>query len=719
MKSLSALICGLAGLASASFLPGLPTVPFEKEDQSFSLRSLRHIVVDSRYASSVDETGETLIPPTLSEFASVFAKDLKTTFGIAADTKLGAGPAAPDSIFLTLDPEGEYLDATGKQSGEAYTLTTGASGITITGSSPLGVWWGSRTVLQQALLAQETGGLPAVPCGKGLDIPGWSTRGMMLDAGRHYYPPDFVVELCAYMSFFKQNTLHMHLSDNLWHNPNYTTQQSNDLYARFRLYSDAPAVAGLNRFANESYDRTTWDAMQTQCAARGVVLYPEIEMPGHALAFTHWKPELALAGDASLLNISHPETIPAMQTVWDEFLPWFHTKSVSIGADEYTGPEADYNTFVNAMDGYIGTVSEKYIRIWGTFPPIYNATWTNVYQNVTVQHWANWADKPYPDYIKNNYTMINSADDFYVVNKWGRIPDSYPAKVNITRTFIGSPGGGFWRPYIFDQSNSSNNPLANSPFVLGSIVPLWNDYGANASVYSEAYYAWRDGIPALGDKQWGGNVTEAAFADIFAALQPHAPGQNLERKIPSKTDTIIDYKVTGGRWPFGGLRDASPNHYQPSTDCAIVRDGKRAAVAVRDGCSVTSPLDSKGRNYTLALSLRVDALVDPTNATLLTGRDSALLLTPNVTLVSGGNYYRSNTTVPQGAWFDLSIIGRGNHTYLAVDNGPEQEFLTSMGINGVYHYWAEIAIEAPLKTLGGSGSKWSGLFGGLSLKATA
>ncbi|EFX04405.1 glycoside hydrolase [Grosmannia clavigera kw1407] len=603
-------------------------------------------------------------------------------------------------IILADIPKGEYLDATGKQSSEAYKLITSPSGITIIGASPLGVWWGTRTILQQALLSLAESGVPSIPYGSGLDIPGWAIRGMMLDEGRHYHPPEFIIELCSYMSFFKQNTLQLHLSDNLYHNPNYTEEQSNELYARFRLWSEESAVAGLNLHANESYDRATFDTIQTKCASRGVTVIPEIEAPGHALVITQWKPELGLDTDSSQLNISHPEAIPTMKTIWETFLPWFHLKTVSIGADEYKGPEAAYNNFVNSMDGFID-----------------NSTWTNVYQNVSVQHWYYGADNPYTDYILNNYSVVNSNDDFYVVNKWSH-PGGYPNAVNLTRTFHGSPDGTYWRPNIFDQKNASDNPVLSSPYVLGSIVPLWNDYGANASVYSEAYYAWREGIPALADKQWGGNVSEANFTGLFAALQPKTPGQNLERTIPSKSDTIFNYELDGLR-NSSFIPDSSPNNYTAHTTCTVGKDGSMTALAVSESRSVTTPLDSKGRNYTLSLSLRVDSLTDPTNATLLTGRDSILMLTPNITLFAGGNYFRLNATVPQGEWFRLDLVGRGNRTFAALNGGAEMQFLTIMGINGVYHHWAEIAIEAPLRKLGGSNCNWTGLFGGMSLKSTA
>ncbi|KAH8591707.1 glycoside hydrolase superfamily [Bisporella sp. PMI_857] len=541
---------------------------------------------------------------------------------------------------------------------------------------------------------------------------------MMLDAGRHYYPPDFLTDLCSYMSFFKQNVLHIHLSDNLWHNPNYTVEQSLELYARFRLWSEDDAVSGLNLYANESYDRATFNDIQSNCTARGVTIIPEIEAPGHALVITQWKPELGLEGDLSLLNISHPETIPTMKAIWATFLPWFHSKVVSIGADEYTASQADYNMFVNEMDSFIGIRSGKSMRIWGTFPPIYNSTWSNVYQNVSVQHWEFFEDNPYWQYMKNNYSVVNSNDDFYIVNKWAP-PGGYLNTINLTKTFHGSPDLGYWRPYMFDQRNVTNNPDSSNPYALGSIVPLWNDYGANASVYSEAYYAWREGIPALADKQWGGSLSEAAFWNSFELLQPKAPGQNLERRVASRSDVIFNYTIVD-EYTKGLIFDTSRNNYHAHTDCESTRHGiSQPAVVVSSNCRIITPLDSKGRNYTLSLSLLIDSLTDSSHATILSGRDSSLMLTPTITLFAGGSYFRLNSTVPYNEWFDLSLIGRGNRTYAAINGGVEEEFFAIMGINGIYHHRAEIAIEAPLKILGGQSSGWSGFFSGMSLTSTA
>lgn len=241
----------------AARLVGIPTVPFtESGNGSFSLASVKSIVVDSKYAETTDDRGQTLIPPTLQEFATTFAADWEVTMHSSVDVVSG-DDGASDAIFLTIGDAGDYLDAASQETSEGYTLSVSSSGITIAGASPLGVWWGTRTILQQLVLA---GG--SFPYGSTVDSPGWETRGMMLDAGRHYYPPEFLVELCSYMSFFKQNTFHLHLSDNVYNNPNYTREQSLELYARFRLWSDSPAVEGLNKHQNESYTQEEFDQVR-------------------------------------------------------------------------------------------------------------------------------------------------------------------------------------------------------------------------------------------------------------------------------------------------------------------------------------------------------------------------------------------------------------------------------------------------------------------------
>lgn len=218
-------------------------------------------------------------------------------------------------------------------------------------------------------------------------------------------------------------------------------------------------MAGLNRRANESFTREQFDHIQTQCAHRGVTIIPENKAPGHALVIVQWKPQLGLE-DLSMLNISHPETIPTLETIWRTFLPWFYSKVVRIGVDEYgSSLVADYTRFVNEMNDFIRHESSgrQEMRIWGTFTPTQGA---NISKSVSYQHWDVGADQPYYDYIQNGYNVLNSDDYLYLVGGWS---GSFPQELELEKVFHGP-------------------------------------YGAP--------YSWRNALPALADKQWGGDATQ-------------------------------------------------------------------------------------------------------------------------------------------------------------------------------------------------------------------
>jgi hexosaminidase len=320
-----------------------------------------------------------------------------------------------------------------------------------------------------------------------------------------------------------------------------------------------------------------------------------------------------------------------------------------------------------------------------------------VSRNITIQHWEFFEDNPF-DLIKAGYSLLNSDDGFYIVGKWS---GSYPQQLNITRIFEGNPAGGAFAPYVFDTNNATNNPPRSDPNVVGHIAAQWNDYGPNATVVSEAYYAWRDALPALADKQWGGVLTRAQYDDVFEALHSVIPGQNLDHAIASKTDVILQYDfatVTGGV-----VTDSSGNGYDGAChDCSV----SHGVVSLTAGSLLTTPLTSKGRNYTLSFSINPSsrALI---GAPILSGPDSSLVLgngtLPSLALISGNQAYALNYTLPRDMWTDVVLIGRGNATFLRAGGAPEMQFLTVLGINGASFEWKPIAVEAPLAQIGGDG----------------
>ncbi|KAJ5692321.1 hypothetical protein N7462_001744 [Penicillium macrosclerotiorum] len=691
---------------SQSRLVTVPITPFTAAGGTYDVSQLTEIVIDSRYAKVVDYHGQTLIPPTLHEFAETFQEDLKSTLGLDVQLTHGA-TRKPNTVFVTLRNNTGFRDAAGRWTAEGYKLRVDDSGVVVTGASPLGAWWATRSIIQAAVAGNST-----LPKGTGIDAPAWGIRGAMLDAGRKYHPPEFLIEMCSYLSFFKQNTFHVHLSDNLYNNVDlYSTEDSMELYAAFRLWSEDEAVAGLNRRRNESYTRKQFDNVQTQCAKRGVTIIPEIEAPGHALVIVQWKPQLGL-GDLSMLNISHSETIPTMKTIWKTFLPWFHSKVVHIGADEYDSSlVSDYTQFVNEMNTFIQdeTGGTKTMRIWGTFTPKQGA---NVSKSISYQHWDVSADQPYYDYIENGYNVLNSDDYLYLVGGWS---GSFDQVLDLGKIFDG-PFGAPYSPIVFDSSTIGDNPSRNNPRVLGELAALWNDYGPNSTTALQTYYSWRDALPALADKQWGGNITESEYLAIFDALHAAVPGQNLDRAIPSQTNTILRYTFADDS--SSTVTDHSGNGYHGTLHGCTVSS---STLHLRDGCYLSTPLGSKGRDYTLSFRVKPTS---STPGTLFAGPDSIFThgngTISNATLISGGNPYSLNYTLPLNTWTDVRLVGKGNITRLSVSSGPRgastMEFTTRIGVNGEYFVWAPIAIEAPLARIG---EGFTGLMQEIVLTGTA
>ncbi|KFY71917.1 hypothetical protein V499_07889 [Pseudogymnoascus sp. VKM F-103] len=675
----------------------IPSTPFEEAStgEKLPLNSVRKVIVDKRFASTVNKNGRTLIPPTLAEFAIFFEGDLQTALGSHVTLEYGDKPKK-GSIFLTIDSDTKFGDVAGRPSSEGYSLSVTKEGIAIAGASPLGTWWGTRSVLQAAAVGDNK-----IPYGTGVDSPGWGTRGVMLDIARHYYTPEFLVDMCSHLSFFKQNTFQLHLSDNP---PLDFTKHSeefgNNVYHGFRLSSDNPALAGLSSPANESYTRAVFVDIQEKCAARGVTVFPELVTPGHALAITQWKPQLALDHDISMLNLSHPETLPAVQSIWETFLPWFYSDTVHIGADEYDSGFIDvYIDFVNNMYKFMSAQSPpRKMFSWGTFPR--EPGQTDINKDVTIQRWTGGMDNALPDYLNKGFNMVNSDDAFYIVGK--SAVNSHPRSLNLTRAFAGNPAGGAYAPNIFDSRDATNNPPRDHPGVLGHIAAQWNDLGPNATTVSEAYYAWRDALPGLADKQWGGDLTLEEYEGVFDMIHAAIPAQNLDRNIPSRSDTVAHYKFDSHPKNLGKINDYSGNGYHATLyGCSI----SNSEVKFDGNGYIETPLQSKGRNYTLSFSIKPTS--DKSGA-LVTGRDS-ILTTGNgdskqVILSTGGEAYSVDYSFPVGSWTEVSLIGAGTQTFLTVKSeGGEastMEIQTILGLlaNGLKP--AVIAIEAPFGTIG-------------------
>ncbi len=613
----SVILLGITALASA--LQPLPPVDWTSSDgHGFDAATADHtIFILKDFAEQRDPNGLTLIPPSALEFANTFSQDLEeVTEYLWTVRAVDAFPDHGSGIFLdSFDGPLTYED--GELTEEGYELEIESDRASIRGTGARGMWWGTRTLLQ--LLISNDGHIPA---GRTVDAPSFATRGFLLDAGRKWYSSSFLKDLCTYASFFKMSEFHYHTSDNypLNRGHNETWQ---DVYAQFSLHPESPDLQDLVQRPNETLSRAEYEDLEHHCAQRGVTVIPEIESPGHCLVVTKWKPELALE-TKDLLNLSHPDTVPLVKSIWAEFLPWFHTKEVNIGADEYDPTLADvYIDFVNEMASFVKQESGKRVRIWGTYEPSETRT---ISKDIIIQHWQYGQSDPVA-LANDGYELINSEDWWgYMSLKNDHmpiLPAPYPPFFNNSRVLNFADREGWqWSPALFNPYNVTEQPDPKP--VKGALLAAWNDNGPDATTQLEAFYAIRNGIPTVASRSWSGNrgpkLDLSSLESSMDLLTSNAVAQNLDRDLIAKPSN----SQNGVQW--------------------------RASDADRTG-KVHIGYGSKGMNYTLELDVTGPFVLSSNDSSLALSSDGALTFTSD-----GWDYHLRSVDETDG--FDAGFPGR-------------------------------------------------------------
>ncbi|KAI0185209.1 glycoside hydrolase superfamily [Xylaria flabelliformis] len=704
--------------ASLQLLPPTQLSSHDASTGGFSLDSISTTVyITKSLASYRDIGGLTLIPPSGLEFAQLFIADLNEASPKEWTLKvIDVAPTNATGIILEqIQGNTAFLSyENGNPTEEGYVLEIGANRAIISGSGARGTWWGARTLLQQLIVSNWTG----LPASRIIDAPAYATRGFMLDAGRKWYAPSFLKELCTYASFFKMSEFHYHTSDNYPLNRGHNDTW-NEVYSQFSLLPESEDLQGLVQRRNETLTRADFEDLQRHCAARGITIIPEIEAPGHCLSITKWKPELAL-DKKDLLNLTHPDSVPTVKKIWEEFLPWFQTKEVHIGADEYDSTLAnDYISFVNELSAFINATAGKRVRIWGTEEPSETLT---IDPNVVIQHWQYGQSDPVALY-KSGYNIVNTEDWWaYMSIKNDHspiLPAPYPQFFNETRVLnFGGRRGWQWEPSLFNPVNLTEQ----LPSVAekgkgnnkGAILAAWNDNGPDASTQLEAYYAVRRGIPLVAARAWSGKrgvkIETETIDESLDFLAAAAPGQNLDRRITISSNQTDEARRQGEL--------VSWTRSDGSTDKDEVHLG----------------YGSKGMNYTLALSVTGPFTLSSDDVTLTMSEDGSLVF-----IADGWEY--PLRSVAEGDGFDPGAPGRiwanvtsSSHTPLTI-NVPANITVTSDVIGGSRVYvngtftgrfevfvfggrntvfsWSQMAFVAPVDVVRGGGVKslvlWEGV----------
>lgn len=305
-----------------SYNEGLHIVPepkmIEQQAGDFVLTSRTTVVTDN---------------DTLKAIADYFAKKIERSTGYCLDI---VKEAKDDCIRLSLDPTLNIKD-------EGYKLTVSPHDISVSARSFQGVFYAMQTVMQLLPAEIESDKLVkgvawTLPCVTIEDEPAYSYRGMMLDVSRHFHDIDFVKKQLDIMAMFKLNRFHWHLTnDHLW-------------TIEIKKYPELTEIGSVRHNSDGTIHQGYYTQEQIKevvayAAERFIMVIPEVELPGHALAALTAYPELSCTGgpfqlrnkwgvEENVYCAGNEQTFKFLEDVLEEVIPLFPGKFFHIGGDE-------------------------------------------------------------------------------------------------------------------------------------------------------------------------------------------------------------------------------------------------------------------------------------------------------------------------------------------------------------------------------------------------
>ena len=251
---------------------------------------------------------------------------------------LGVTTKKPTNLvqFINIKPKEGFHDY--------YLLNINNRGIQISSTSPRSALYAIQTLMQLLREYKSDGLLPFMEIE---DYAKFPYRGMHLDVCRHFFTIDEVKNYIDYLSWYKINKFHWHLTDDQgWR----IEIKSHPKLTEIGAYR--PVKPGQS-YPADKLKNGRYGGYYTQEQIREVVAYakklhidiiPEIEMPGHAQAALAAYPELSCTGGPFEVGTEwgvmdeifcpKEETFALLEDVIDEVITLFPYNYIHIGGDE-------------------------------------------------------------------------------------------------------------------------------------------------------------------------------------------------------------------------------------------------------------------------------------------------------------------------------------------------------------------------------------------------
>ena len=452
--------------------------------------------------------------PGLQKIARQFAADYKALFGVLPE--IAEGKPCKGDFFFTIKRDK-------KLEKEGYDIVIGDY-VKVSANEPVGVYWATRTLLQMGE-QYKNGNLPK---GHIRDWPDYGKRGLLIDCGRKFIPMNYLRDLACIMSYYKMNFMHVVLNNNGF--KAYFNDDWNQTYAAFRLECETyPGLTARDGY----YTKKEFVHFQEEAAERFVEIIPEIDVPAHSLAFSHYKPELGSKEyGMDHLNLSHPEVYSFVDALFKEYLdgenPVFRGPRVHIGTDEYSNKKKEVvEQFRAFTDHYIKFVEGfgKQACVWGALTHAAGETPVKS-DNVIMYAWYNGFANP-KDMVQQGYNLISIPDGLtYIVPLAGYYWDY----LNTERLYKQ------WTPaHVADVVFEEKDPA-----IIGGMFAVWNDIVGNGISVKDIHHRIFPALQTIAVKTW--NIAPAfSYTEFETKRQKlsEAPDVNQLGRIGDDENSLV------------------------------------------------------------------------------------------------------------------------------------------------------------------------------------
>lgn len=448
--------------------------------------------------------------------ANLLSQDIAQMFGFTPSVVRGKAKAG--DIVLN-------LSSTKYRYEEEYKMVI-SNQLVITAPKNIGLLWATRTLLQLAEQDQKR----SLQHGTVYDYPDYPVRGFMLDCGRKFVPMSYLNDLVKIMSYYKMNTLHIHLNDNGF--KQHFEHDWQKTYSAFRLESDTyPGLAAYDGH----YTKAEFREFQLNAKKYGVEIIPEIDVPAHSLCFVKYNPEIGSQKyGLDHLDLFSPKTYEFVDGLIDEYLggddPVFIGDRFNIGTDEYSNEDQKVveqfryftNYYINKIESY-----GKQACLWGSLTHAKGETPVKA-DNVILSNWNNDFANPV-EMIDLGYRLVSMHDwHIYIV-----------------------PGAPYYFDYL-DIENLYNNWTPNligkhlfaerHPSIIGGMFALWNDHVGNGISIKDIHHRIYPSLHTIATKTWSAHLKKPYSFNEFNTKRhflSEAPGVNQLGRVGTPNSKVF------------------------------------------------------------------------------------------------------------------------------------------------------------------------------------